>query len=725
MPGNSTPSANDPVSRAVHSHFLSTARIPVPLVATTYDIAIRSGLADVATSRRFINAETGPIEATLTFPLPVHAVLHALEARIGDRVVTAVAQGRSRARETYEDAIDRGKTTALHEELLPGVHMLSLGPVAPGAEITVTARFAVALSLIGDRAVLRIPTTVGDVYGDSGLADADEMIHGGQSQAAEVSVTCDSGVPVLVGGALVDGKSRVALDVPIVVEVGAWTATTLHGRAADGTGVSLDFAAAARTERPIAASVLVDNSGSMNELCEHRAGLTKHAAVLLGLAEAGAGLVDGDRLQLWEFNSWPRHVGTAERKQWRTLIRQLTQPTGGTEIGGALAALLDEDAPGDVLLVTDGKTHALDVHALARRGARFTVVLIGEDSLEANVGHLADLTGGAILVPAGVDVATAIVAAIDALRAPRPTVHRTGGATPAGVEVTRAGMTIRATWTAAAEGARDDRFDRAVGAYVAALRLRDLDESEAQRLAEAEGLVTHLTSLVLVDEAGAVQPGLPATRKIALPSPATQVLAMSSAAARMPTLACAAIPVVAPRSRATCAEAAQRPATPGTNSHVQFSVALDAAIGSRSTGPDRSVKRRIREAEREERDAAPAGTPAAAPRHEDRSRTAPLHGLEALAGRIDWRAEVTRLIEGDLSGLPPVIADAIDRAAEQRVVQRAAESLGLSARKFVIGLLARAAAGGDRHAARIARQLFGRAGKREVRRVSQHLGFGA
>ena len=37
----------------------------------------------------------------------------------------------------------------------------------------------------------------------------------------------------------------------------------------------------------------------------------------------------------------------------------------------------------------------------------------------------------------------------------------------------------------------------------------------------AEGLVTHLTSLVLVDEAGATQEGIPASRKIALPTPRT------------------------------------------------------------------------------------------------------------------------------------------------------------------------------------------------------------
>jgi hypothetical protein len=70
-----------------------------------------------------------------------------------------------------------------------------------------------------------------------------------------------------------------------------------------------------------------------------------------------------------------------------------------------VAAVLEERASADVLLVTDGKSHALDVHALARRGARFTVVLVGEDSLAANVGHLAALTGGQVFVSSGLDLA--------------------------------------------------------------------------------------------------------------------------------------------------------------------------------------------------------------------------------------------------------------------------------------------------------------------------------
>jgi hypothetical protein len=44
-----------------------------------------------------------------------------------------------------------------------------------------------------------------------------------------------------------------------------------------------------------------------------------------------------------------------------------------------------------ILLITDRKSFALDVRALARFGRRVCVVLIGEDILEANVGFTVPL----------------------------------------------------------------------------------------------------------------------------------------------------------------------------------------------------------------------------------------------------------------------------------------------------------------------------------------------
>jgi hypothetical protein len=56
---------------------------------------------------------------------------------------------------------------------------------------------------------------------------------------------------------------------------------------------------------------------------------------------------------------------------------------------------------------------------------------------------------------------------------------------------------------------------------VAWLPLPGLEEAIAAALAEAEGIVWHLTSLVLVDEAAEAQQGIPAQRKVPLMTPGT------------------------------------------------------------------------------------------------------------------------------------------------------------------------------------------------------------
>ncbi len=47
--------------------------------------------------------------------MPTHTVVFELEVQIGERTLRAVSKPRGAARNDYEDAIDSGKTTALHE----------------------------------------------------------------------------------------------------------------------------------------------------------------------------------------------------------------------------------------------------------------------------------------------------------------------------------------------------------------------------------------------------------------------------------------------------------------------------------------------------------------------------------------------------------------------------------------------------------------------------------
>ncbi len=231
-------------------------------------------------------------------------------------------------------------------------------------------------------------------------------------------------------------------------------------------------------------------------------------------------------MELWEFSDEAKLVGRAESAaegadRFRSLIGELQPPQGGTEIGDALKRVIEGSRARDILVITDGKSHALEVHELARQGRRIQVILIGADSLEANIGHLAALTGGEVFVAAGTDLKALFAVALRSVRAATEPVTP-AKAVPASISTRRAGMQILVRWMEAApdSGARTAVHARAVAAVAASLALPALPEEAAAELAEKEGLVTHLTSLVLVDEAGKSQAGVPGTRKVALPHPA-------------------------------------------------------------------------------------------------------------------------------------------------------------------------------------------------------------
>ena len=162
-------------------------------------------------------------------------------------VLIAEAQRRNVARETYETAIDDGRTAVLHEEVLRGVHMLSVGQLAAGAEVEVTARWVASLTCVGGRGQIRIPMTVGEIYGVSPLPETDDLLIGGAAGRADLVVRSAEGRVEVLGGNLVDGRGRVPLDAPIDLVVESLRPEPLRGR--DGRGPRIRAARLAQSPR--------------------------------------------------------------------------------------------------------------------------------------------------------------------------------------------------------------------------------------------------------------------------------------------------------------------------------------------------------------------------------------------------------------------------------------------------------------------------------------------
>jgi hypothetical protein len=654
MPSAARPSP-DPLAEYARPAVISGTLNPVPLIGTAFSVAIDAGLAVVTTVRRFRNAEDDSIEVTMTFPVPIHATMFDLWVQIGERRLRAHARAHDEARDAYEDAIDRGHTAVLHEEVLRGVHQLAIAHVPPGAEIGVETRWAMPLAAVPGGGRLHIPVTVGDVYGRSPLPDSDDLFHTADVQEAELTVACGEGIVALSGGLLTDGRATLRLDAPIQLTVTGWRPRVLRGVAADGRAVGLRIAPAEMGALALDAAILVDRSGSMDEaasgLPSSGAGMgsarTKHAVVVSGLLETATTVVGPhDRIDLWEFDTAaalvPGH-GLADA------VGRLAEPAGGTEIGAAIDAVLGARPTRDVLLITDGKSHALDVQRAAASGRRFHVVLIGEDSLEANVGHLAALTGGQVFLAAGVEAGGMIRQAIAAMRQPHVASAPIIGA-PTSVEAMVAGMRVEAAW--------DDRPDaepglreRAVAAVAAFLAFPRMPRDAASALAEAEGLVTHLTSLVVVDEAGEVQDGLPAQRRVGLMTPRTQ----------------------------------------------------DGAIRWRDSSGTVYIDIPIRQYLR----AIDAPFDEAFDADEPRAPSVPCAALLACRGQIDWASRPGALRRGDLSRLPPAVARAVQAAASHPRLVALATTLGLPPVVLVLVMLADSERDTSRAAARFAQAVLG------------------
>jgi hypothetical protein len=641
----------DPLVTFLRAH--TADKHPIPLVATRIDIAIRGALARVTTERTFRNDEKQSIEATMTFPVPVDATLCSLSARIDGRTLTAVAQARQEARATYESAVDQGKAAVLHEELLKGIHMLSVAHVQPGATIVVTDTWTAPLAFVGGTPQLRIPTTVGDIYGRSPLAPSDDLVTADVVHEAAIRVVCEDGVATIARtGAASDGSHTITLDAPIDITVSGFVPRALEGIAADGRRVTLHIEPAPVADASLDIDLLFDRSGSMNERASSARdrAATKYTVAKGGLVTAiGARFKGTDRMRLWEFNDGVHCVGEESGTACKRLVEALRGPDGGTEVGHAIeAAIAAEKKTGNIVVVTDGKSWELDPQRLARTGIRVTAVLIGEDALDAGISHLAGMTGGQSFVATSSDAGIAIAAAIEAARAPRTTPQPIEGK-PMQVVALRRGARVIATWDEQRLGEQSEQVataeTRQIGATAAMLAIPLMQESEAKALAEAEGVVCHLTSLVLVDEAGARHEGLPAARKVPLSAPA-----MARAAA---------MPVgMAPRYDALYAEPA----------------------ASRSTGRAGVLRRYLT-----------GGTGG---------------GLRGMIAHIDWDDDPDALCRGNLASLPQDVVAAIEHAARLPAVVALASSLGHAAVVVMIDLMAKAGGSASRSAQRIARTLL-------------------
>ncbi len=503
-------------------------KTPAILVKTDYKIDIVSGLALVELTRRFQNDSDAPIEAVMTFPVPFNAAVMRMEAVVDGRKLVGVASAKAKARETYETAIDDGKSAVLHEELLPGLHMVSVANVRSKAFIDVTAYFVVPLAAIGDDYKVRIPLTVGQVYGNSPLMNADALLADGPEQKASVTIT-GAGENYRLNGQPVSGPEQsVSLGSVIELTLSLKKVAPISSITKDGRVVTLSFGRMETRNEDMEFDLLLDASGSMSE--RDASGGVKWEQMIGALADTSAlDLRDGDKINLWTFSGTANFEKKSSKATLASDLRSVRHTGGTTEIQASVEQVAASREGAHILLVTDGKDWHLNIEKALRSGARVTVVLLGSEALEAKVGYLASMSGGQLFTCFGADTRGSIAQAVRSMRGYSEPVQVTDGR-PVSLSRTFGGIKITAEWrvskkavvtdgTAAKLASKATKVVEGVSQYAAFLAIAGMPEDKASAYAAEEGIVTHLTSIAMVDEAGEAVNGIPAQHKVPLSAP--------------------------------------------------------------------------------------------------------------------------------------------------------------------------------------------------------------
>jgi len=251
----------------------------VPLRHTAVQIDVRGLVAAATVTQRYENESDLPLEAVYVFPLPHHAAVYDMEARIGDRVIKSVIKEREEAKRTYEAARREGKRAALLEQERPNIFTASLANVMPKDRIEVRIRYVEALPWEDGRVRLTFPMVVGPRYIPGTVATG----HAGTGWAPDTDAVADAS---RITSPVRNPDSRPGHDVSVAVRVEA--GTPLAGITSPTHPVKLTTAQDGTTTVRLAAAQTLPNRDFVLELRRADA-RTPQAAIFLSPQRDAAG----------------------------------------------------------------------------------------------------------------------------------------------------------------------------------------------------------------------------------------------------------------------------------------------------------------------------------------------------------------------------------------------------------------------------------------------------
>lgn len=135
-----------------------------PLLSTKADVRITGVIADVTVKQTYKNNGKKTIEAIYVFPASTRAAIYSMEMHIGDRILKAVIQEREKARQTYEEAKNDGRSATLLEQERPNVFQMNVANILPGDLIKIELKYTELLIPESGFYQFIYPTVVGPRY---------------------------------------------------------------------------------------------------------------------------------------------------------------------------------------------------------------------------------------------------------------------------------------------------------------------------------------------------------------------------------------------------------------------------------------------------------------------------------------------------------------------------------------------------------------------------------
>jgi Ca-activated chloride channel homolog len=156
--------ASAPQSPYFHVQSDDPALDALPLKSTHVSVRIAGVIAAVTVRQTYRNEGQRSIEARYVFPGSTRAAVHAMNVRLGERLIAAQIREKQRARLEYDAAKRAGQSAALLEQERPNVFSMNVAHILPGEEVRVELKYTELIAPNEGLYRFVFPTVVGPRY---------------------------------------------------------------------------------------------------------------------------------------------------------------------------------------------------------------------------------------------------------------------------------------------------------------------------------------------------------------------------------------------------------------------------------------------------------------------------------------------------------------------------------------------------------------------------------